>query len=110
MRAAVLLDLDGTLVDTERENAESVAVALRAVGRGMSAPEREFVIGHGWREIYELLERNQPTGLTFDALKGAAARAKADILAEEGLTALPGARHAVERWCAECRGGLVTGS
>ena len=64
MLRATLLDLDGTLVDTERENAESVARALARVGRPMSEEEREFVIGHGWREIYALIEANRPSGLS----------------------------------------------
>jgi beta-phosphoglucomutase-like phosphatase (HAD superfamily) len=48
---AVLFDLDGTLVDSERQNAESVARALARRGRALSDEERELVIGHGWREI-----------------------------------------------------------
>jgi HAD superfamily hydrolase (TIGR01509 family) len=110
MISAALLDLDGTLVDSERENAESVARALKKRGRGMSAEEREFVIGHGWREIYDLIERNQPTGLTFDELKHAAAVEKEAILREGGLTVLPGAKEAVERLVEKVPLAVVTGS
>ena len=110
MISATLLDLDGTLVDSERENAESVARALAKHGRGMSAEEREFVIGHGWREIYVLIERNQPTGWTFDQLKHEAAVEKAAILREGGLTVLPGAKQAVERLADKAPLAVVTGS
>jgi HAD superfamily hydrolase (TIGR01509 family) len=110
MMGAALLDLDGTLVDSERENAESVARALGRAGRRMSEQERSFVIGHGWREIYDLIERNQPTGMTFDELKHAAAAEKAIILREEGLTVLPGAKAAALRLADRVPLAVVTGS
>ena len=110
MMNAALLDLDGTLVDTERENAESVARALARVGRPMSAEEREFVIGHGWREIYDLLEHNRPTGMTYDALKHAAALEKEKILREKGLVVLPGAKAALARLADRGGVAIVTGS
>ena len=110
MMTASLVDLDGTLVDSERENAESVARALARVGRPMNAEEREFVIGHGWREIYDFIEKNQPTGLTFEELKHASAIEKEKILREEGLNVLPGAKQALERLAERAPLGVVTGS
>src|SRR5579883_2243512 len=73
MVRAILFDLDGTLVDTERENAESIAVVLGARGRPMSDEERRFVVGHGWREIYEHLVAGGGVDLSFEQLKEAAA-------------------------------------
>ena len=110
MLSAILFDLDGTLADTERENAESVARALAGAGRPMTEEERAFVVGHGWREIYALLERNRPTGFTFEALKAAATGKKAEILRAGGLRELPGARAAIERFAGRCPVGVVTGS
>src|SRR5690348_6861679 len=110
MLRATLLDLDGTLVDTERENAESVARALAHVGRGMSDAEREFVIGHGWREIYALIEANRPSGLSFGELVSASARAKADLLRQGGLRVLPGVRDATVMLAGRGVLGVVTGS
>src|SRR5262245_24311709 len=110
MLRATLLDLDGTLVDTERENAESVARALAHVGRAMSNAEREFVIGHGWREIYALIEANRPSGLGFEQLVAASARAKADLLRQDGLRVLPGVREATLRLAERGALGVVTGS
>src|SRR5262245_38151656 len=40
---AVLFDLDGTLADTERQNADAVARVLTRAGRPLSDEEREFV-------------------------------------------------------------------
>jgi HAD superfamily hydrolase (TIGR01509 family) len=107
---AILFDLDGTLVDSERENAESVARALLRHGRPMTAAERDFVVGNGWREIYALLERHQPTGFTFEALLAAATEEKTALLRTQGVRELPGARAAVERWARRGPVGVVTGS
>src|SRR5437763_14683829 len=110
MLRATLLDLDGTLVDTERENAESVARALFRVGRPMSDAEREFVIGHGWREIYALIEANRPSGLTFDQLKSKSEREKADLLRADGLKVLPGERETALQLAERSPLAVVSGS
>jgi sugar-phosphatase len=110
MLRAVLFDLDGTLVDSERENAESVARVLERRGRPVTAYEREFIIGHGWREIYAKLEQNRPTGLTFDELKQASANEKERLVLEAGLRVLPGAKQAMQRLSSRCKVAVVTGS
>src|SRR5437773_2264451 len=109
MFAAVLLDLDGTLVDSERQNTESVARALARVGRRLTEQERAFIVGHGWREIYALIERNGPTGLSFDALKQAATREKIELLRADGLTVLPGVQAALASLAERMVLGVVTG-
>ena len=50
-RAAILFDLDGTLVDTERDNVESVVLALRHWQVELDGDECHFVVGHSWNEI-----------------------------------------------------------
>ena len=55
---AVLFDLDGTLVDSERENVESVVLAVRRYGAELTDEERGFVIGHSWNEIHAMIVRN----------------------------------------------------
>jgi HAD superfamily hydrolase (TIGR01509 family) len=110
MMRGVLLDLDGTLVDSEEQNAEAVARALATMGRPMTAEERHYVIGHGWREIYDHLEAGRPTGYAFEALLAAAARERERLIREEGLRVLPGVKEAIRRLCARVPVGVVTGS
>jgi HAD superfamily hydrolase (TIGR01509 family) len=111
MLAACFFDLDGTLVDSERENAESIAIVLAARGRALTEEERLFVVGHGWREIYDHLAGHGGVDLSFAALKEAAAAAKEE-LCRGGLRTIPGAvafvRHAAR--ALDGRTALVSGS
>ncbi len=107
---AVLFDLDGTLVDSERQYAEAMARALRAgPGLEISQADRDYVIGHSWVAIHaHLVERY---GLTWprDELIAATAAASKELFAFEGARELPGARAAVARFADRHR-ALVTGS
>ena len=62
---AFLFDLDGTLVDSERANVESVVLAVRRYGAELTAEERAFVIGHSWNEIYQMIARNHALGVAM---------------------------------------------
>ena len=105
---AVLFDLDGTLADTERQNAEAVARVLERAGRPLSDEEREFVIGHGWHEIYHHLVGNGGIKLGYEELMHQAGAERVRIVDEEGLDVLPGAVDTVRRLTARSRqcGGL----
>jgi sugar-phosphatase len=107
---AVLFDLDGTLVDTERESAEAMARALAGHGVACDQDDRDFIIGRSWVAIYERLRERYPhLRWTRDELIAATAMARERVFEELGITVLPGAREAVARFSHLPR-ALVTGS
>ncbi len=107
---ALLFDLDGTLVDSERESAEAMARAL-AAGQGVTVDQsdRDFVIGRSWVAIYQRIAERYAIGWSRDELIAATAAAREGVFAELGITILPGAREAVHRFGGRGR-ALVTGS
>jgi HAD superfamily hydrolase (TIGR01509 family) len=107
---AVLFDLDGTLADTERQNAEAVARVLERQGRPLSDEERHFVIGHGWHEIFHHLVQNGGVTMGLAELMHAAGEERIAIVGEEGLDVLPGAVETVRRLTARHLGAVVSGS
>ncbi len=107
-----LFDLDGTLVDSERETAEAMARALvRLHGIEIAQYDRDFIIGRSWVAIYDSLTQRYPQIAWSRAeMIAKTATLRDEVIAEQGITVLPGAREAL-RWT---RGGykraLVTGS
>ena len=110
--AAVLFDLDGTLVDSERESAEAMARALRnEQGIEIKQEDRDFIVGRSWREIHSHLRQRYPElALDMDELIAKTASERATVIREDGLTILPGAQEAVDRIAGRYRVALVTGS
>ncbi len=109
--AAVLFDLDGTIVDTERESAEAMARALAdGLGIAISQEERDFIIGRSWVEIYRnLAARHDDLTWSREELIRRTAAARTAVFSEVGMTILPGALEALQRFADRGR-GLVTGS
>ncbi len=107
---AVLFDLDGTLVDSERQHAEAMARALAALGLIVTQADRDFVIGHSWVAIHAHLRARYPQ-LTWerDELIARSTLASHDVFAEQGARVLPGALAAVARFADRAR-AIVTGS
>jgi HAD superfamily hydrolase (TIGR01509 family) len=95
--AAVLFDLDGTLVNSEPTNVESVVLAVRRHGRELGPEERHFVIGHSWNEIHALIVRRCGLDVSMDTLIAEAVEEKRVLVARAGLPVLPGAVQAVRR-------------
>jgi HAD superfamily hydrolase (TIGR01509 family) len=106
-----LFDLDGTLIDTERESGEALARAL-AAGQGIEVEQydRDYVIGRSWVAIYASLKDRYPQ-ITWnrEEMIAQTAMAREVVLEEKGVTVLPGARQFLQRTRTYPR-ALVTGS
>jgi HAD superfamily hydrolase (TIGR01509 family) len=107
---AVCFDLDGTLVDSEGEAADAIALALRPLGRELSVPERDFVVGHGFGEIYRFIYDNGGLPWGIKELEAAVFQARLELFAQHGPGELPGARKMVRWVAAQKPCALVTGS
>ena len=106
---AVLFDLDGTLVDSERENIESVVLAARRWGAELTAEERDFVVGHSWNEIHARIVGNHRLELPMAVLIEAAVEEKRALMAA-GYRALAGAVAAVRRLGRRSKLAVVSGA
>jgi HAD superfamily hydrolase (TIGR01509 family) len=106
-----LFDLDGTLVDSERETAEAMARALlRGQGITIEPYDRDFIVGRSWVAIYDSLAARYPQ-LTWSRAEMIAQTAmlRDEVFAELGVTVLPGARGLLG-WTKDKPRALVTGS
>jgi HAD superfamily hydrolase (TIGR01509 family) len=95
---ALLLDLDGTLIDSESTHAESIAQYFDHRGIALDDEERAFVIGHAWQEIYAFLRVEERLGVGLLELQQEAVRFKDELMArgELHMPVLPGGRELVE--------------
>lgn len=107
----ILFDLDGTLLDSERESAEAMARALRrGPGLEIDQVDRDAVIGHSWVDIYHhLVRRYGDFGWSRDQLIAASAEQRPQVIAEVGLNVLPGVMDAIARF-RHLPMAIVTGS
>jgi sugar-phosphatase len=107
---AVLFDLDGTLVDTERENVESVVLAARRWHVELDADMRKFIVGHSWNEIHARIQREYDLQVEMGVLIAAAVEEKRVLFAAQGYQALPGALALVRSLRGRAGLAIVSGS
>lgn len=110
--AALLLDLDGTLVDSEAFHTESIVRFLAKRGLELTDSERAFIVGHAWQDIFAHLQVSSRLGLSLEELQCGAIAEKPQMV-EDGhsITVLPGARALVDWGAAgEIPMAIVSGS
>lgn len=110
---AAMFDLDGTLLDSERESAEAMARALsRGLDITIDQSDRDFIIGRSWVAIDRHLRAKYPQlAWSRETLIAETARERVGVFAEVGATILPGAQEAARVLSGMGLPlGLVTGS
>lgn len=95
---ALLLDLDGTLVDSEMIHAQSIVRAIESFAIQLTDDEHAFVVGHAWQDIFRELRLGERTSYDLAAIQQAAVREKEAMFSDRGYgySPLPGAIELVE--------------
>ncbi|MEM7432128.1 MAG: HAD family phosphatase [Pseudomonadota bacterium] len=108
--AAVLFDMDGTLIDTEQLNEPMIKRVLDDAG--LECPDFDWPIFYGvsWANISKRLVADVPGAADIDQLPEKLADTYERLCAEETLTLIPGAEEAVKAVSANSLTGIVSSS
>ena len=106
---AVIFDLDGTLIDSERYTDQAIAELLAQ--RDIAAPDLDFLHFHGisWKRLDRLLKERFPILADADILSFLEKRFY-ELSAQAPPPPLPGAREAFLQASAQLPVAIVTGS
>ena len=96
--AALFLDLDGTLIESETLQARSLDRFLKTRMLALSSTELDYVIGRAWQDIHRGLDLERRAGVNLDELCAGCWQARLELESQgESITVLDGAREMVQR-------------
>ena len=108
--AAIISDMDGTLIDTEEASAQAVENVLLRHGLAFSPAEKRAIIGASWEKVWrDLYARADPPTLEKGELC-ALVLAEKELLLAGNLRVLPGAIAMMKRVSARWPLAIVSGS
>lgn len=111
MIQAILFDLDGTLIDTERLWVEATQTAMQERGADFSYDDSlKLVYGRAWRDIYIDLHARWPEKVEAqDVMEAELSRRIAEIRQAEDIT-IPGSLKLLRRLAQDYPIAIVSGS
>ncbi len=109
MFQAILFDLDGTIIDTEKNAAETLSRCFASWGVGIDGDDARYVTGRTWETAMDYLVSKYSLPVSRDvALKTALHEYRKSI--EESLSVVPGSVAAIHALSASFPLALVSGS
>jgi HAD superfamily hydrolase (TIGR01509 family) len=89
--AAVIFDMDGTLLDTERMSKRAWPVAAAALGVDFDADLPMAMVGHNTRDCARMIVERHGPAFPVDKLMQAMRDAYDNLVEREGIVVMPGA-------------------